>query len=488
MNRYEKHRPIVTGIFFPAILVAGICLGLFQGELAAQVYVKKPIIEKKSKGRKYGVPVATTAPGGPTAPGEETAPVLTVDQIVQIALQRNPALTISERSVDAADSRAKQVRSHYFPHLDTKVGFYRFWMDLVSWADQFQQAFPANENFPQATIILSQYIYDFGKTDGRYVRNVHLRKASQKSYRQTLEDVIQVAKIAFYNVLRSHQYVVVQQQSVGIYAKHLTQARDFLSAGMRPEIDVTKAEVAFSKSKRSLMKSQYAAQLSKVLLENVLAGPPVPGPYQLGRPADLNPEKEQMDGLVEEALKQRPKIAVLQERIIAARAQVRAVWGDYLPSVTAQAAFDWQDAQIAFYNHAYILGVGMKWNLFAGLRTYEEVREAKAVKDRLAAQLQKEELQVKREVNEAVIHINENVDDVLTSEVIVKEARQSRELAEGRYENGLGDYLEFQDAVLTWRQAENDLIQAQFSYLQSRADLDHALGRTEAYAPMTKKE
>ena len=407
----------------------------------------------------------------------ESVPVFNLQQLLDIALDRNPAMDVSQLSVQASTARVKQARSFYLPHLDAQAGFHRYWMDLVSWANSFSQTFPANENIPTATVTLSQYVYDFGKTDGRYSSSRHLKKASEQGHLQTTDDVTLAARIAYYNVLKSRRFVEVQEESLAIYERHLEQARDFLAAGMRPQIDVTKADVAVSNGHRVLLKAQYAAQLSRVILENVLAGPPVQGPYKLAGVPDPEPRPVGIDGLVDEAMTRRPEITAMREQVLAATGQVKTAWGDYLPSIRAQAAFDWMDAEIAFYNHAYILGVGLDWNIFSGLRTREKVAETRAVRDRLEALLRQKELLVTREVNEAVIRVNENVGDIRTTTVVLKLARENLDLAEGRYKNGLGDYLEFSDAELTWRRAANDLIQAQYSYLQALAELDHALGR-----------
>jgi len=327
-------------------------------------------------------------------------------------------------------------------------------------------------------VVLSQYINDFGKIPGRVNSRRHQFQASEKAHIQTMTSVVLETQQAFYEVLKQQGFVAVEEKSVDIYSEHLKRARDYLDAGIRPEIDVTRARVALSKAQRLLLKARYATSLARIELENVAGGPLSDGPYKLACISDFVPERALPDGLIQEAQGQRPEIARVQEEIEAARAATKSAWGGYFPSIRADATFDWEDADISFYNHAWILGVRMDWNLFSGLSTYEAVKEGKAMQQSLRSRLRQEELQVVMEVSQAATRVNESVDDIRTSTTVLEEARQNMELARARYNNGLGDYLEFSDAELTWRTAGYDLVKARYSYLQNRAELDHAVGRT----------
>jgi outer membrane protein len=410
----------------------------------------------------------------------ESIPVLSLQQVLEYTLERNPVIAASGNRVQATEARYKQERSAYFPQLDAKVQFHRYWMDLAAWANTPGSPlnFAPDENYPAATVAVSQYIYEFGKTTGRVNRSRHELAASRKQHVQASSDIVLETQLAYYEVLKRRSFVGVQEKSVRVYDRHYQQAKDFLEAGIRPQIDVTKAAVALSKARRALIKARYSYRISRIALENVMGGPPVDGAYRLVDIVEAVPEPVVLEGLIPQAMEVRPEIARVNAEIDAARAATRSAFGGYFPSLRADAAFDWQDADIAWYHHAWIVGVTMDWNLFSGLRTWEEVKEGKAMQASLRNRLRQEELRVIKEVSQAVTRVNESVEDVRTSTVILEEAVENLELSQDRYQNGLGDYLEFSDAELTWRKAEYDLAAARYGYFQSMADLDFAMGRT----------
>jgi hypothetical protein len=81
----------------------------------------------------------------------------------------------------------------------------------------------------------------------------------------------------------------------------------------------------------------------------------------------------------------------------------------------------------------------MNWNLFSGLRTREEVREGKALQASLQSRLKQEELRVIQELARASARVNESVEDLRASQRVLEEAKESMELGEARYNNGLSD-------------------------------------------------
>ena len=70
----------------------------------------------------------------------------------------------------------------------------------------------------------------------------------------------------------------------------------------------------------------------------------------------------------------------------------------------------------------------------------------------------------------------------------LQKARENLELAQGRYEAGIGPYIEVTDAQLASVQAETDYIQAQYDYQLSVARLLKATGAGEEVQATTVKE
>jgi outer membrane protein len=69
-------------------------------------------------------------------------------------------------------------------------------------------------------------------------------------------------------------------------------------------------------------------------------------------------------------------------------------------------------------------------------------------------------------------------EELVASRKLLNAARERRDLAEGRYQAGVGSIIELSDAELTFVNAQFQDVQSRLDLLQAQARLDHALGRT----------
>jgi len=400
---------------------------------------------------------------------ESPEPVLTLDQVLGIARVRNPVIDASRGTVDASRARVTQAQSAYMPQVSGNAQYdyaYQYFGPGV----QREQL-----NTYQAVVSGSQFIYGFGKVTGAVRQSQEQLASSQRDLDATLADVLRDVKGAFFDVLKKQELVTVSREALDTQATHLEQARAFHRTGIRPKIDVTKGEVAWSQARLGLIQADYDLRLSRVVLENVLGGPPVDGPYAL---AGMTPEvvpRGPVDPLVDAAMDRRPEIRSQSARILAQQARIRTVKAQYWPSLTALGQFGWEDNDFPLHN-VWLVGANLTWDFFPGLRTVGEVREARASMAVLQSRLNQLELEVVRQVSQAYLLLGEAAESIATAEVGLMNAEENMALAAGRYQNGVGDAIEYNDAVLSLTSARSDLVRARYDYLDAQAELERAVG------------
>lgn len=400
---------------------------------------------------------------------------LSLDQVVDIALNRNPGITASEQQVEAAKARVTQNTAAYWPQVTGTASYQRQRASITSdtgWVSGIMKEYDLYNHYFSA----SQYIYDFGQTSGLVEESRQNLGASRHGWTTTLADVVQQTKRAYYEVLKNQRLVQVAEETLASREKHLEQASAFYKVGLRPRIDVARAEVDVASAKQSLIQARYNENVAYVNLNTLLGGPPVFGPYRVqdetsraARPKDLEP-------LVDEALKARSEILQLEAQIRAFEAHLRSVRGKYLPSVTGAATYGWENTESPLYNY-WNVGAQMKWTIFNGFQTQGESAETKAKRNQTRAQLEQMRLQVTQQVSQAFLVLDAAEQSIITSEVTVRQAQENLDLAEGRYRTGVGDAIEYTDAQVTLTSAKNTLVQAKYIYLQALVDLDRAVGR-----------
>jgi outer membrane protein len=106
------------------------------------------------------------------------------------------------------------------------------------------------------------------------------------------------------------------------------------------------------------------------------------------------------------------------------------------------------------------------------------VGEARANLMALEAQRDAIKQAILLEVNQAVADIESALARVDVMESTLKTAQESLELAQGRYEAGVGPYIEVTDAQLSSVKTETDHIQALYDYHLAVARLVKAMGQS----------
>jgi len=416
---------------------------------------------------------AAAGQAAPAAAGQ--AQTLNLEQVLAVAIERNPGLAQSDQTVKAAEARVTQAFAGYLPQVSAKSAYNRNWYESASFAAA--AGGPSNEyDYYQNVFSISQYVYDFGVTTGAVDQSRHNLTASRQQRFTTLAQLIQSVTKAYYDVLQKVELIQVNQESLRVQDAHLEQARALFETGLRPKIDVTKGEVDRAKSRLNLISARYNLRTSLVTLEQQLGGPPVPGAYNLAleersprRPADPI-------GLGQQAQKARSELADAAAQIMAADASITAAQGNYFPSFNLGGSYTWQNAEFPLAE-SWQAGATLNWALFSGLKTQGQVNEARANLLKAKALMRQRELQVSADVSEAYLKVNEALESIDTSREGLRQAEENMELAEGRYRSGAGDAIEYSDAELTLTQARSTLIQSIYSYWKAVADLDFAVGQ-----------
>ena len=80
------------------------------------------------------------------------------------------------------------------------------------------------------------------------------------------------------------------------------------------------------------------------------------------------------------------------------------------------------------------------------------------------------------EVQSAYIKMQESQESIPIAELNVQKAKENLDLAQGRYNEGIGDVIALKDAEVAYTDAELSLLTARYDYASAVADLKQAMG------------
>jgi len=421
------------------------------------------------------------------------AQVLTLDDLIQAALENSPDLKISKADYEASKEHITQADAGYLPTLDL-AGYAG--KQGIDYGSQVIGESP-NEFAPGdtettllgASVNAKQLIYDFGKTTGNMENFENQSLAAKASMQQSISDKIYSVKKAYYDLLYNNALIGVNTENVELNKQQLNRSERYFKAGIRTKVDVTDAQVNLIESQLALQDTGYEVKLSLVGLKTEVGIDNDNASYQheifILKPEESNVYESlpkltlPVSAYKDEAYKNRAELEQYTQLLNAANAAHKQVDGDYYPSLFANGDYQIQDVdEDAFApEQQWKATVSLEWNLYSGSTTSSQNQEAKIVIMRAKADLDNARLRIQEEVNQAYIQVNKQLDNTKMSEKLSIASKQKFEQVQKRYEYGLADYIELQQARQSYIDSRARLTQSYYRYYTAMALLDRAVGK-----------
>lgn len=400
---------------------------------------------------------------------------LTLNDCIESALKNQPTIRAAQASLEANKGREKQAVSHYLPQVKASTGYSDAHQNFGALGDTTTKSY-------STTLSVSQVIYDFGRTGNAYdSARLNSRSAELEAERVKLDVMLNV-KQAYFGLLQAQRLVVVSEKTLEQAESHLKQAKAFFRNGSKPLFDVTRAEVEVNSMQLNLINAKNSLRISRITLNNAMGIDPE-GNIEIDDILSTPPSVPSFEEAKTEALKNRPDLRKTESDIEAAAALVRAEQANYLPAIEVNGDYSWangttemgslQDDVKNNYNANIILSIP----IFEGGLTKGKVSEArsnlcllKAQRDTLRQSIMIDICRFYADMESAKVRI-----DVMDQSL--KKASDNLAIAQGRYAEGVGPYIDVTDAQVSSVKAETDYVQSLYDLQLAAAKLLNAMGK-----------
>ena len=399
--------------------------------------------------------------------------VVTLDEAVRAARANQPQLQQARAGTEAAAARADEALAPLLPQLTGSAGFKRQ-------TDRSLSPFPSGPPFNTWSFggTLSQLVWDFGQTSGRWQSARESAGAQRDSERSTAIQVLLGVRTAFFTARATKDLVGVASETLANQEAHLRQIQGFVEVGTRPEIDLAQARTDRANAQVQLINAENGYETAKAQLNQAM-GVEAPTDYDVADDAlaPVEGEDQPLETLLAEALRSRPDVSSLEGQARAQQATIGSVRGGYLPSLGVSAGV--ADTGPALDNTVlnWNATATLTWFLFQGGLTRAQEREAQANLTGLEAQVAAIRQQVRLDVDQARLAVRADKAALSAAGEALVNARERLRLAEGRYQIGVGSVIELGDAQVALTSAAAQRVQADYNLSSARAQLLRALGR-----------
>jgi outer membrane protein len=452
------------------------------------------------------VPLGTPAPGSQPAPlppppagyperlppaplMAPDLPEMTLEQLVEIALDNQPRIRSAQAALEGADARLGTARAGYFPNVSTTLGYNRQTSNQAGGVNpatgniSMRRVTGESVNRQDFTARFSQNVFDSFRREWRVQGAREDQHAAKFDLSTTRQDVVLNVQGAYYNYILARRLVEVNQEAVRRNIQNLERARGFFEVGTRPKIDVTRAQVDLANAELALVRARNGLAVSFTTLNNAIGVPEHPL-YRVPEELEIPPQTvkpEELLATLEEstrvALENRTELRALRARIRSAEANLTLAKRNFLPSLSADANWNYRGQELP-YAPNWVVGALLTVPVL-NPPLFSQVDEAAA---NLASAQASEEITAQNvilEVQQSFVDLVSARERIRTAEVLLTQARENLELAQGRYQVGVGPLIDVTDAELALTQAESENIQAIVDFKLSEARLRKAMGLLE---------
>jgi outer membrane protein len=398
----------------------------------------------------------------PAASGREGgAPVLTVEEALSRA-RAHPRVAQASAIAAQASARTREAFAGFLPSASASVAYGRQWRSTDGSGPLYA-----------ASVSGQVALWDFGRT----VESVNAARASASAAQFDVEAAraeqdFQVLQ-GYYGVLAAEALVAVADDTIAQMQKHLALARAQLDVGRRTRFDVTRAQVDLANAQIQKIQADNGVATARATLSAAI-GDEI-GDARLLQPAAPDEPDPRPADAVSRALRARAEIIALDRRVAAADASVAGARAAWYPTLGASGQLSWQDNAFPLRHNVQVLGT-LSWPFLNGGADVARMSEAAAAYDAARAARDAEALQIKVEAEQAALGVLEAHARRDVSRVLVAQATENLDLAEGRYQAGVGSIVDLADAQAALTSARAGEVRAVYDLATARARLARAIG------------
>ncbi len=400
-----------------------------------------------------------------------------LQQLIELALTNNPDLRVAMLNVDQMRALYRVQRNALVPTVDVNANGTR---------QRIAYGFAGSgggATFNQFNVNLgvAQYELDlFGHVRSLKRQALEIYFASEEARRSAQITLVAEVGAAYLTERElTEQLAVARQTLTAVQASYELTKRSY-EAGVVSELDLRTAEGQMQTVRAAVAgHEQQLAQADNYLV--LLVGHPLPD--DLPPPQPFDPQICLSDlpaGLPSDLIERRPDILAAEHQLEAANANIGAARAAFFPTITltgsAGTASTALEGLFAPGSQVWSFSPQLQWPIFAAGTAWAELQGAKAGKLIEVANYEKAIQTAFREVADSLaVRVTVEV-QLDAGEALVKAEQRRHELAEARFRSGVDSYLTVLSAQQDLYNAQQNLIQSQYSRLFNLINLYQALG------------
>lgn len=390
---------------------------------------------------------------------------LTLEEVIKIALAKNPSLDEIRNFVDASKIGIAIAKGKHFGRIDL------FASNLYAGFDDVnkKRLIPRTQLFPErsnddifgrnittAGISYRLPIYTGGRLTAQVELSQFAAEASKFKLQQTTHDLFLNLTNVFYTILRIEKDIEATESSI----KALRESKRILSraveVGQRPKLDLLKVNTRFALVRQKFVRLRSNKAIAKGVLATLMGMDDITQEFNLAGRLDYLPFRSKLKVSIREALRKRPAYEFVKREIAIAERKVRIARSKRLPQVSLGLIYKGanNDEKFRTVQDDFTAVLQVQIPLYAGGVLVNQVSQERARLAQAKSKLIRLRFSIAQEVQKAYFRVKAAEERIFLSKEVLKEASEALKIEALKLKIGKGiveDLLLAQEAELKAR-------------------------------------
>jgi len=424
---------------------------------------------------------------------------LTLQQAVNIALEKNPERKAALAETKAASADVREARSFLLPHVTFSETATRGNDPVYAFGSKLRQRRFTTADFALNVLNtpapLGNFATRFGGTWNLFdsfgswravSRAERVKDGVSHQLERTDQDIIFRVVDSYYGVLLAKKQLEVAEQSMKTALAILDRSKDRFESGVVVESDLLSAQVRLAMRKQELIRAQNNLALARARLSTSI-GISTENEFD---PAEALAERNLPPTTLEEAekmaVKLRPDLKRVRSEEAAQQQSVSIVKSSFGPRVNAFAG--WEADNPTFVagggGNNWLAGIEVQFDLFDGGAKRARLAHERARQEKIAAVREMATDAVRLEVRRTYYELDSARQQVEVTRATIAASQESLRINQNRYDSGLStitDLLASEDAA---RRTQEEYWEAVYHYHTGYANLELVSGSLNPQSPV----
>lgn len=411
--------------------------------------------------------------------------LLTLDQAIQIGLDNNYGIQISQNRAEIANNNLSLGNAGFLPLIDLTVSQTERIEDSEFIAGGEEQSnTDARSSVRNAALNMNWTIFDGLQMFSEYDRLGELKKISDRELRLHMESLAAEIILSFYNIIRISEQVDVLENTLEVSQERIEIEETKFDLGSGSQAELLQAQSDLNADRSALLRENNSLTEAKIYLNELLSRAPGTD-FSVSRDIPINRSLMQEE-LYNLLMAENSELLIARMQLRASEFETRRIRGERYPEISIISGYSYNrnenDGGFIRFNETtgFAVGITARIPIFDGFNTNRRSQNAKINVRNNELELEQSKLRLESDFLALYRSYENNINLVDLEQDNFANAEQTLDIALERFRLGSISSLEFREAQRTFLDAENRLINAKYDAKLAETGLLQLSGQLHA--------